>query len=173
MKCPRTAGPDSASRPMKCPAGSRPPVEGTGLQELLFLSPLAPRSGLLRVPAGDQSSQAGPSQPYRWPLRTRLRDLKGEKVGPQVAGSTRKAKILLLETSPPDSGPTQLFTGKACQNPDTPPTSRGRKPAPRLLESLPTPPTPNSNVHLSLQGLNHQPVESFQLPLTPHPCILV
>lgn len=32
---------------------------------------------------------------------------------------------------------------------------------------------PNPIVHLSLQGLNHQPVESFQLPLTPHPCILV
>lgn len=27
-------------------------------------------------------------------------------------------------------------------------------------------------MHLSLQGLNHQPMESFQLPLTPTPAFL-
>lgn len=100
----------------------------------------------------------------------RERDSKGEKPGQQVAGGAEGPPRKVKDSGPGNQASLlgQLSSSQTKpERPDAP--LPGKEARPPFLQRHP----PTSTVHLSRPGLNHQPVESFQLPPTPrlHSCV--
>ena len=100
----------------------------------------------------------------------RERDSKGEKPGQQVAGGAEGPWSKVKDSGPGNQASLlgQLNSSQTKpERPDAP--LPGKEARPPFLQRHP----PTSTVHLSRPGLNHQPVESFQLPPTPrlHSCV--